>query len=547
MRATGLRAAVGSVLVVGLLVPAESTSSALAPSSAGGRGTAQGPALSKCWSADNGDPDLLGVTVSPAKVDVTEKPRDVTVVVDAVDTGGPGPASGIKHIWVTAESSLRRDVGGYGAALVRQPDGLWRGVFRALPGHHGRFVVDSVEVEDAVGLWREYEMEDLQRLGFDASFVVAGPQDRRLPRLGSLRVVTRGLDVRGKARTVRIRARASDDRGVSSVLLWASPPVPRWNPVKASLTHRAGTRRAGRWAGQLTLRPGVPPGVWTLKATVIDNANRRTVLSSAELVAAGWPSTLHVRSRRDVAAPHIEVLSVSPTLLDTRAGDGTVVIRVRGTDKGTGIERVRAMLGVPYQEDERGLNPIGRARLSRVGGDRRDGIWEARLTVSSCQPRYLEGFLQDQVDLELTAKDRTGHQRRREFRAVLDLRPPDNARPLAVVSGYKAPAAGPITVHFDDLVTGLRSVIVYPDAIAGGYDRYMPVEPPAPVPGTWSCRDDASRLVPCADGVFRSATFVPQAPLQPGTDYVIDPNPEHTLDLIDLAGNPGLGAFFTAF
>jgi hypothetical protein len=544
MVVTGLRPPVGAVLVVGLLVLGQAESSAVAaPTSGGGTGT-QGWALSKCWSSDNGFPDLLGISVFPVRVDVTEKPQDVTVVVDAVDTGGPGAATGIKRISVSAETDSRGAVGGYGTELSRQPDGTWRGLFRALPGERGRFAIDEVELEDGAGLSQLFESELLQQLGFAPNFVVAGPRDRQAPRLQALHPAARSLDVRGKPGTVGFRARAGDDRGVSSVLVWASPPGGSGNRVKASLARRTGTGRAGRWAGGLTLRPGVPPGVWSLRATVIDNVNRRTVLSTAELAAAGWPSTLRVRSRSDVAAPRLELLSVSPTLLDTRTGDGTVVIRVRGTDEGTGIQRMQMMLGVPYQDDElRGLNPIGRARLSRVGGDRRDGVWEARLTVSSCQPRYLEGFLQDQVDLELRGKDRTGHDRRRVFRDVLDLRPPDNARPRSFVTDHKAPAAGPITVYFENAVTGLRSPAVYPFMEEF---LYIPL-PAAPVSGTWTCTDPQHQVVSCADGVFVSATFTPAMPLQPGTRYRFVPNPEHTLDLIDLAGNPGLGVDFTAY
>jgi hypothetical protein len=35
--------------------------------------------------------------------------------------------------------------------------------------------------------------------------------------------------------------------------------------------------------------------------------------------------------------------------------------------------------------------------------------------------------------------------------------------------------------------------------------------------------------------------------LQPGTQYWFVPNPQHTLSLIDLAGNPGLSVDFTAY
>ena len=113
-------------------------------------------------------------------------------------------------------------------------------------------------------------------------------------------------------------------------------------------------------------------------------------------------------------------------------------------------------------------------------------------------------------------------------------------RPRSFVNDYKAPAAGPITVYFEGMVTGLRSPAVYPPV----KEDYAPS---APVSGTWTCMDLQNQVVSCADGVFRSATFAPATSLQSGALYWFVPNREHTLDLIDLAGNPGLPGYFAAY
>jgi hypothetical protein len=44
-------------------------------------------------------------------------------------------------------------------------------------------------------------------------------------------------------------------------------------------------------------------------------------------------------------------------------------------------------------------------------------------------------------------------------------------------------------------------------------------------------------VVDCATGAYREARWTPVAPM-PADNYVLDLNPEHVLDVTDLAGNP---------
>ena len=99
----------------------------------------------------------------------------------------------------------------------------------------------------------------------------------------------------------------------------------------------------------------------------------------------------------------------------------------------------------------------------------------------------------------------------------------------------QVPPGGPAVLTFGEAVTGItaNSIPIRP------FDPDSPpvTEPVAPIPGTWTCRDAAGTTVDCTTGAVRTATWTPAALLVPGV-YVADLNPEHTLDVTDLAGNP---------
>jgi hypothetical protein len=72
----------------------------------------------------------------------------------------------------------------------------------------------------------------------------------------------------------------------------------------------------------------------------------------------------------------------------------------------------------------------------------------------------------------------------------------------------------------------------------GFYYRGYGTEPEPPVPGSWTCRDVRDAVTSCATGRVRTAAFTPTTPFTPLSDYQVELNPEHTLGLVDMAGNP---------
>jgi uncharacterized lipoprotein NlpE involved in copper resistance len=90
-----------------------------------------------------------------------------------------------------------------------------------------------------------------------------------------------------------------------------------------------------------------------------------------------------------------------------------------------------------------------------------------------------------------------------------------------VRNGYNVPMAGPVTLDFTEDVVGVDNTTV-----SFGRD------------GTWACTDASEAPTNCLTGAVRHASFTPASPFDNGAYYYLQLNPNHTLGLTDLAGNP---------
>lgn len=134
---------------------------------------------------------------------------------------------------------------------------------------------------------------------------------------------------------------------------------------------------------------------------------------------------------------------------------------------------------------------------------------------------------------DVRSYDRAGHNRRQRGPAGLSftMRSTDHQGPYLRVVDTEIGPGQPVTLEFTEDVVGVSasSVLVRP--------RTYPTADP--LPGTWSCTAATGAATGCATGPVRRAAFTPTVPLGPG-EYEIELNPEHVLDVTDLAGNPFL-------
>jgi Bacterial Ig-like domain len=111
----------------------------------------------------------------------------------------------------------------------------------------------------------------------------------------------------------------------------------------------------------------------------------------------------------------------------------------------------------------------------------------------------------------------------------------DHRRPRAELVRYVVNPADPINVTFNEPVNGIT-------AATGTLRRLIgPLRDPTYGPiilGAWTCADDTGATASCRSGTVQSAEFTPTRPLKPSENYSLALNPEHSLGLTDLAGNP---------
>lgn len=471
--------------------------------------------LNDCVTPDNGDPQIRDMVFTPQTVDVRGGPQRVQVRVSAVDTGGPGAASGIAQVLVYV-SYPRGSVAQ--ARLRPSADGWWQGSFTVYPGQSpGRWTAHLVELHDNVRLFKQYFDADLTRRGIPHEFTVIGPSDEERPVLRSMSLspTTVSLSRKGVG-VVRVRARADDDVYVREVLVRAEPREARRRVIKARLHSLPN----GDWSGELVFptRWNVD-GRYRVTAFLTDGLGRirrygpRASVSALLTVSGG---------RTDPGRPQIVATRVTPDTVDVRATDRAITVDARLRDPVSGIDRATVMFS--------SLGPLPIAStLTRVSGTRHDGRWRAILTVPRCLVQA------GPLPLQLEVYD---GGRRRAFAVTDPLRVQANDHVPPGFTGatfQQWPLAGPLVFEWEEDVVGISNASA---PLRQDYERSNDTAPPTPLPGAWSCRTAEGSPVDCVTGPVRVATYTLDAPMIEGSSYTMEFNPPGVLDVTDLAGNP---------
>lgn len=472
--------------------------------------TASTVPLSDCVSADNGDPVLSGLELSPASVDVRRRAGWVTIRVMAADTGGPGPATGLAQVRVEVNNPKG---GGWGSVLL-QPEAseVWVGRFRVPRGAPpGEWRVSGVHLTDEVGQSRTVYRQDLDSRGMPRRFTVVSAQDRKAPVVSSFTVSRQTVDVRTARRNVTVSARVRDNAaGVS--YLSVSLRLPNRSLFGVDLVRVAGNLRDGVWRGTLRLPPDARSGRYGWSVQVQDKVRRMRELSAVDLVPLGSGGAVNVVGYRDSTDPVVSEASVDRSEIDVRDGDQDVTFRARVRDAESGVLFV-------------GVRGVKQRAGRLVSGTVRDGVWETTVTFERCRSRSSD------YRAQAFARDRAGRWGEGALPAVAVVAG-DHQVPVADVPSVPLPAGGALPVTFGEDVVGLTEQ----SAVMVRWNGY-----PAsgePLAGSWSCADAQGSSVDCLTGPLRSARFVPAAPLDQGASYALVLNPERVLSLTDLAGNP---------
>jgi hypothetical protein len=206
--------------------------------------------------------------------------------------------------------------------------------------------------------------------------------------------------------------------------------------------------------------------------------------------------------------------------VDVRTGARTVVIDTRAADEQSGVASVEV------EVDGAHVTHLP-ARL--VAGTRRHGTWRTTLRLSAC------AVAGSWIVRVVGITDRRG----RRYDGYQH--PTTSGRNLGVVNGDRAvPTMASQTVDDHGVRVAFTEDVVGISGTSAGiyYNPYGFDSLGSRLTGGWQCADVSGAAVDCLRGPTRTATFVSDQPLPPGGSYVTVINPEHVLDVTDLAGNP---------
>ncbi len=484
--------------------------------------------LGDCWGSDNGDPVLTSVTLSQSQVDVTDAAQTVRVTAAADDTGGPGPAVGLRRVDVYI---VDRSNDYHHVRMSQTMAGEWTGKL-IVPRWWapGIWRIETVELVDRAGQYVFYGGEDSRDLtavpGIHRLQVTSGVTDSTAPVLSGFAIRPHAVDVR-RRHFVHVTARARDDEtGVSQV--WVALVAPSESASVVARLHKvAGT--AHTWRGRLRMRRWVPAGTWKVYAVLLVNHTGRVrPVWYRGLGRLGFDRDLRVvGTSRDSTAPQLTSLRLAPAAVDVRTAGDTVTLTVRARDIGSGIRWMSAGISGPGASTETGL--------TLVSGDRHHGLWRGTARFARCPS------VSGRWQLAVYIGDRTdnlanyGPSRLRHLGLPSHVRVtarPDALPPRVHGVGYRVSLNGPLRLRFSEAVNGIDAV----SATVASFNLNTAAGGP-PIAGQWRCRTDTGALTSCTTGQVRSAAFWPDTPLQP-TGYFVELNPEHSLQITDMAGNP---------
>jgi hypothetical protein len=155
------------------------------------------------------------------------------------------------------------------------------------------------------------------------------------PQLTALGRTPAAVNVVAANGNVTVTAHATDDiSGVASILVVFTPVSGNGDAV-AVLHRTAGTGLSGDWSGMTTIRRWSVNGAWRIDNVELqDRVGNFTFLTTAQLIAKSFPTTLTVTSKQDTIKPTAGSLTFKPRKVDTRTGKKTVRVTATLKDKG---------------------------------------------------------------------------------------------------------------------------------------------------------------------------------------------------------------------
>jgi hypothetical protein len=504
-------------LVVATALSAGALAAAAAPpTSAQGAPASKAP-VNHCNSRDNTDPSINLLRLRPLSLDVTGGSKKLTVKAKLSDEGGPGPKSGVSGATITLTSVL--DPNHYFNVSLRRAKQAftWTGtqVFpRGIVG--GDWQVSTVFVTDKAGNQRILGYGDLNLPVYDRDVDVTSNEDTSPPDLLHVTLQPKRVDTRKHFGKVVVTAKTRDTQSAGVGQVQVAAQDAKGNTGFANLTRVKG--RQNLFRGRMFIPQWLGSSSWHLSSGFIyDRVGNSQSYTRADLASLG-DHTFRTIGRVDKVKPRVTGFHISTRHVDVRKKAKTLSFQFRVRDGLAGVGFASAQLS----------NPQGRgafASLRPVGTNPHNVVFKGRVRIGPCQG------IRGPFKVELSASDAAGNTRSLT-RGTVTVRANDSTTPMASMTAF---AQDPISVkvNFDESVDGISANSVN---ITTATENAPPI--PISPPVCWSAENLGGSQVDCLTGHVRSMNIVPIAPLPQNTDYYAIINPEGTLDVTDLAGNP---------
>ena len=303
---------------------------------------------------DTMPPGIANIALSPAIIDTSAGPQDVTFDLNLTDDVS-GVHDQISMAVISPSGRQQQFLFGSDFTMTSGDalNGVWQ-VTRSIPRYSeaGLWSIQYVQLLDLAGNQTFFDTADLQALGVTTSFtVVSAPTDTTLPQVTGLTFAPVVFDTSAGSRNVTMTMTATDDlSGVMQFcVFFRSPSGGQSNAgCGGSFQLIAGTPLNGTWQATAFFPQYSEGGTWTVSSFWLQDAvTHFRFLSGADLVSRGLANQLTIFRPSQTA--DATVTSAGGTVSDTVFGNRASVTLPPGavtTSTDVAIDVLSSSLGL---------------------------------------------------------------------------------------------------------------------------------------------------------------------------------------------------------
>ena len=234
-------------------------------------------------------------------------------------------------------------------------------------------------------------------VSFGAIARSAAAVDTNAPVLASLAMTPTTVDTSAGPAVITITTRLTDEQSPSiggtaplSRIVLTGPGGQQQSTAYISQAQRiSGTATDGIYRSSLSIPWHAEPGQWNASAVLVDISGNTRTLTTANLAAAGFPSSVAQTGPGDTTAPQLVALGVAPSSVDTSLQPATITVSVHVVDDLSGVADGVAMAA--SQVVLRGPSGAHHARATLSVDHRTSGNpLDATFVVAVILPRWSE-------------------------------------------------------------------------------------------------------------------------------------------------------------